>query len=161
MTEAAGREERTRARTGAEHVSRAVTDLVRWATRGDVRRRLAGPAGQDLSPTDMWLLVAIEDQGPVRASDLAAWQGVDKSTVTPQVRRLEDRGLVAREADPVDRRAVRLTITAQGRRVHRRTAAAATAVVDGALADWDDADREDLARLLTRFVADVTRRGLR
>jgi hypothetical protein len=41
-------------------------------------------------------------RGPVRVSELASWQGVDKPTVTPQVHRLEQRGVVSRHGDPAD-----------------------------------------------------------
>ena len=124
---------------------------MRWASRGDVRRKLLGPAGKDLSPTDVWLLAAIDEQGPVRVSDLAAWQGVDKSTTTTQVRRLEVPGLVVRKPDPADRRAVLLTVTPRGRRARRRMAAAGAAVIQQILEGWSDDDRQTLGALLTRL----------
>ncbi len=71
-------------------LERAVPMLVRWFTRSDVRRSMLADADPALSATDAWLLGRITDTGPVRLSDLADWQEVDRSTMTTQVRRLED-----------------------------------------------------------------------
>ena len=45
-------------------------------------------------------------------------QGVDKSTITTQLRRLTGRGLVDRELDRHDARAVLVSSSAAGRRLH-------------------------------------------
>lgn len=135
----------------------AVVQLLRWAGRGEVRRALLGSAGQGLSANDVTLLRAIAADGPVRASDLADAQGVDKSTISVQVRRLEQRGLVTRRADPADRRAVLLSATTAGRRVRRAMNAAGARLYDEVLCDWPDDEREALAWLLSRFVAELGR----
>src|SRR5687768_3865131 len=101
----------------AEQVRLSVSQILRWATRSDVRSSMRGPTGQDLSLTDIWLLGAVVEQGPLRAGDLAVWQGVDKSTVTPQLRRLDEAGLVTRSPDPDDGRATLVSATARGLRV--------------------------------------------
>ena len=134
----------------------AIRQLLRWASRADVRRVLAGEAGQDLSPTETWLLGQLVDNGPMRVTDLARWQGVDKSTMTPQVRRLEDHGFITRRSDPADRRAALLSVTAQGDRLLRQIHATGAAVFDDVLRDWAAPDGAALAALLTRFVEQLT-----
>ncbi|WP_433993791.1 MarR family transcriptional regulator, partial [Mycolicibacterium porcinum] len=52
------------------------------------------------------LLSTIEDQGEARISDLAYLDHCSQPTMTTQVRRLEDAGLVSRTTDPGDARAV-------------------------------------------------------
>ncbi len=131
----------------------SLTAVLRWASRASVVRQLAGPAATGLSPTDLWLLDGIVRHGPVRASDMATWQGVDKSTVTTQLRRLTGRGLVDRGPDPADARAVLLSTTAAGRRLHSEVSRQGARVLAGLLADWAPADRETLAGLLSRFAA--------
>lgn len=138
-------------RDAADAVNEALTAVLRWASRAEVRRARAGTAGAGLSPTDMYLLGAIATRGPVRVSDLARWQGVDKSTVTPQVRRIEARGLVRRAPDPQDRRAWLFTATERGLEVQRELGEGGAAVVRAILATWSRADRETFAGLLTRF----------
>lgn len=51
------------------------------------------------------LLVRLESAGRQRATDLAAYFGVGKATMSRQLRALEALGLVAREPDPADGRA--------------------------------------------------------
>ena len=138
-------------RTPGAQVQAAVTEVLRWASRGDVRRMLLGRAGRDLSVNDVTLLRAIAVGGPVRASDLADSQGVDKSTITPQIRRLEHRGLVARRADPADGRAVLVSATPRGRRVKQQLDEAGAAVFDDILRNWPNEDRRALAILIQRF----------
>src|ERR1700687_4285339 len=60
------------------------------------------------------LLSTIEDQGAARISDLATLDHCSQPTMTTQVRRLEDAGLVSRTVDPGDARAVLIRITAEG-----------------------------------------------
>ena len=62
------------------------------------------------------LLGTIDDQGEARISDLAELDHCSQPTMTTQVRRLEDAGLVARTQDPDDARAVRIRITPEGQR---------------------------------------------
>jgi DNA-binding MarR family transcriptional regulator len=140
-----------------ENLQIALNRILRWASRPAVSTALAGPTADDLSPTDLWLLDGITRHGPLRASDIAAWQGVDKSTMTAQLRRLSARGLVARETDPADGRAALVRATEEGRRLHAAVTRNGAKVLDALLAEWDPADRQELARLLTRL-ADSTGR---
>ena len=140
----------------AHRIQQAMTRIARWIGRPETRTKLLGAAGQDLSPIDVELLRTIMANGPVRVSDLAEWQSVDKSTITPQVRRLEQRELVERRPDPADRRAVLLTATARGRRTCQRMEATGAAVTSTALRDWSQEDRETFAMLFSRFAQDLT-----
>ncbi|MGV0715318.1 MarR family transcriptional regulator [Mycolicibacterium sp. XJ662] len=145
--------------SGDRVVYEAIRRIARWSNRPDTRAMLLGRAGQDLSPIDVDLLRAISANGPVRISDLAQWQGVDKSTMSSQVRRLEQRDLIRRRPDPVDQRAVLLTVTAKGRRTCQRMDVEGTAVISRALAHWPESDRRDLVALLDRFALDLTSPG--
>jgi DNA-binding MarR family transcriptional regulator len=144
---------RTSVEASPEHVElhAALTRLLRWASREAVARELAGPTATGLSPTDLWLLDGIARSGPVRIGDIATWQGVDKSTVTTQLRRLADRGLVARRTDPSDARAVLVSASDEGLSLHREVSRQGARVLAGLTADWEPADRRELARLLSRF----------
>jgi DNA-binding MarR family transcriptional regulator len=124
----------------AAALERAVPMLVRWFTRSDVKRSMLADAEPNLSWTDAWLLGRIADTGPVRLSALADWQEVDRSTLTTQVRRLEALGLVEREADPRDGRAVLVHATRAGAARHGRTKQTARALYEELLADWSEPD---------------------
>lgn len=141
--------------TVGEQMQNAVSTVLRWASRAAVRMELYGQGNQGLALTDVWLLEAIVREGPIRATDLAAWQGVDKSTVTPQLRRIEQRGLIARRADPADNRASLLTATPAGRRLHRKIVGTGSRLFDELLGHWSEQDRRTLGLLLSRFSAEL------
>lgn len=137
-------------------VAQAVLGLMRWANRADVRRQVWALEGARLSAAELSLLVALADQGPVRSTDLASSLGVDKSTISPQAKRLEGLGLVLRTPAADDRRAAMLSLTALGRRTTRRLERAVSGLMDARLAHWSREDREALVTLLERLVRDLS-----
>jgi DNA-binding MarR family transcriptional regulator len=138
-----------------EAIERAVHAITRWASRPDVRRSLLAEGGEQFSPTDTWLLGHLAEGSAMRMRQLAEWQGVDKSTITAQINRLESRGLVVREADPSDRRAVLVRATAEAHDIVASNSATARALLDTLVASWSTAERSQLAALLDRFVAEL------
>lgn len=135
----------------ATALERAVPMLVRWFTRGEVKRSMLATAEPSLSWTDAWLLGRIADTGPVRLSSLAAWQEVDRSTMTTQVQRLESLGLVDRTTDPKDGRAVLVRATRSGAARHRQTKGTARLVYESLLQDWSAEDLAAAERVALRL----------
>ena len=78
-------------------------------------RALSQPSG--LSMTAVATLATLEREGhhPRRLTALAALAGVTQPAMTQLISRLEDDGLVRREADPADGRVVQVRITDEGR----------------------------------------------
>ncbi|WP_371411366.1 MarR family winged helix-turn-helix transcriptional regulator [Mycobacterium sp. shizuoka-1] len=91
------------------------------------------------------LLGTIEDQGEARISDLAELDHCSQPTMTTQVRRLEDAGLVARTPDPVDARAVRIRITPKGQTILAQVRADRAAVIDPRIERLSAEDRDILS----------------
>jgi DNA-binding MarR family transcriptional regulator len=120
----------------ADELRTAVTRLA---------RRLRQHADEDASPTQVAALSTIERRGPLSLSALAECERVRPPTVTGAVARLEERGLVTRTADPDDRRAARVEITAAGRKLLARTRSRKTAFLAQRLDDLDDHDRSVLS----------------
>ena len=103
------------------------------------------------------LLATIEDLGEARISQLAAVDHCSQPTMTIQVRRLEEAGLITRTPDPRDARAVLIRITAAGVAILGRVRQDRAAAIDPHLARLDPADRQTLAdavQVLRRFLAD-------
>lgn len=93
--------------------------------------RIAWHAAQQCgmtSPERGRLLWVIGDR-PVRAGLVAQQLKLSAGAVTELVERLVDEGLVRRDADPDDRRAVVLALTAEGRRVRERYELAASSAL--------------------------------
>ena len=101
------------------------------------------------------LLATIEAQGEARIGDLAEVDHCSQPTMTTQVRRLEDAGLVTRTVDPGDARAVRIRITADGIRTLNAVRVDRAAAIEPQLALLSPADREVL-----KEAVDVLRRLL-
>ncbi|BBX69502.1 MarR family transcriptional regulator [Mycolicibacterium psychrotolerans] len=105
------------------------------------------------------LLSTIEDRGEARISDLAALDHCSQPTMTTQVRRLEDAGMVTRTADPQDARAVLIKITAEGKKALRQARADRGAAVDPYLERLSEADRASLTEavdVMRRLITDAT-----
>ena len=130
--------------------------LLQWASRKKIRRYVFGPEAEDLSPTDTALLEYLTRSGPMRLSDLAAQWGVNKSTMTPQIRRLEARELIDRRPDPADRRATLLQTSAVGLKLQQQIGAAGAAAFDEILSSWSPEDREILGAMLVRFANELS-----
>ena len=104
------------------------------------------------------LLSTIEGQGAARISDLAAFDHCSQPTMTTQVRRLEDAGMVSRITDPADARAVLISITPRGSDVLARVRTDRGAVVDPYLDRLPDGDRQtltDAVRVMRTILEDA------
>jgi DNA-binding MarR family transcriptional regulator len=75
--------------------------------------RQAAPAG--LYPTQLIVLSQLLQSGPMRVGELAQQVPCSQPTATTMVSHLEAMGLVVRESDPSDGRAIQVTLTEQGR----------------------------------------------
>ena len=115
-------------------------------------RQELGSRNAKLSPSDLWLVDRVSEFGPARMSELATWQSVDRSTMTAQVGKLEKLGLVQRAPDTQDRRAIVVSVTDAGRRLHEESRAAACAAFDTMLGDWTDQQRQQLSESLAHLV---------
>ncbi len=116
-----------------------------------ISERLAGELHPDLDGSAYGLVAMLQDLGPLRAGDLVARLGQDKSTVCRQVTKLVELGLVDRTADPVDGRAQVLAPSAEGSTRLARIRQARRARWEADLADWPTEDVATLAELLARI----------
>ena len=76
-------------------------------------RSLSPPDG--ISLTAAATLATLERSGPRRLTALAVQEGVTQPAMTQLIGRLQDAGLVRREADPADGRVVQVGLTDRGR----------------------------------------------
>lgn len=143
---------RESSRTVGVALDDAVAAILRWSSRSGTRRAMSPPESKPLSATDSWLLGRLDTLGPLRLSQLAEWQSVDKSTMTAQVRRLEQAGLVVRVPDPTDGRAALVSVSARGADLYAEARTRARQVFDELVAGWTTNDRETFAVLLDAFV---------
>jgi DNA-binding MarR family transcriptional regulator len=122
-----------------------------------LNRRLRQQALAGLSPAQASALGTVNRLASPTLGELAATEQVQPPTVTRLVTSLEKAGLVAREIDAVDRRVVRVRITAEGRRSLQRIRTLKNAFLTRRLAALDPAEKglaEELTILLEHLVAD-------
>lgn len=130
----------------------AVLRLLADRTRtGEVARR----CGYELPPASWALLEYLDAHGGLRVSEIAACHGVDISSVTPRLKRLENAGLVSREQVPTDARAFLITISAEGSHALESVHQARREFLQLALGDAEASEvavaADVLARIATRL----------
>lgn len=109
-------------------------------------RRLRQEAGGGLSPTVAAALATVDRHGPLTPSELAARERIQRPTATRLVARLEADGLVARTADPADRRSFLLAVTPHGAALLRELRTRKDAFLADRLRRLSPEDRATLRR---------------
>lgn len=104
-------------------------------------------ADEGVSLTQLRVLAILRDRR-VRIGDLAQYLGLERSTMTGLVARATSKGLLTRQPNPEDARAVDVVITESGRRVARRLEAAMRDALEPMTAPLGQADRRQLRGLL-------------
>src|SRR5680860_1555818 len=93
-------------------------DHVGVALRRAYQRAVANLSARitpyDLSPLQFSVLVRLHDDGPWTQNSLGRSIFMEPANIRALVQRLAERGLVSREPDPEDRRAIRVRISPQG-----------------------------------------------
>ncbi|MCI2240037.1 MarR family transcriptional regulator [Paenibacillus sp. TRM 82003] len=113
------------------------------------RRRLIGAASLPGTAT----LSIVREHGSLRMSEVAEGLGLDLSTVSRHVAHLRAEGLLTTSPDPDDGRSQRLAVTAAGEAELRAQRDRVVGALVARLAGWDDAEVDDLARLLRKLAA--------
>lgn len=135
----------------ARRLERSLWAVILGFSRRDVAAGLTRHAGHALTPASWSLLEHLDSLGPMRVSDIAACHGVDVSSVTPRLQALEREGLIARGADPHDRRASVISIGPAGRLALERLRTARGEILAEALAGARDEHVAIASALLMRI----------
>lgn len=115
------------------------------------REFLASPRGMDGSAQMRMLEALAAAQASLSVSELGTVIGVDQPRASRLVQQGVERGLVRREADPRDARRTRIALTAEGRRIARGVRGERREALAQALTTFSDAERAELARLLSKL----------
>ncbi|WP_406196967.1 MarR family winged helix-turn-helix transcriptional regulator [Kitasatospora sp. NBC_01560] len=139
--------------TAAGGTSQAIARVSRLhrATAERLLRPHGLHAGQEL------LMMLLWDGGPQPQAQLIEQLGIDASTVTRMVQRLEQAGFVRRRRSEDDRRAVVVEATAAACALRDRVAQTWQELERVTLAGLDEAEQAELARLLGRLEENLGR----
>lgn len=131
-------------------------DLTSMMNQPQRDSALLKAAGVSIDRALFPLLVYIERKGPVGVGDLADTVGRDYSTVSRQVAKLEESGLIRRQPSKSDSRVNQATITASGKKLTDALDKTRQRLADQLLKNWKEQDLKDLSRLMRQFVNDLT-----
>lgn len=129
----------------------SLIDIIAEFNRPERDAYLVRAAGVSLERALFPLLVGVERVGPIALVELANRTGRDYTTVSRQVSRLEELGLVKREEHFADRRVRKVAITAQGKAMTKRLDVARERIGRATFDQWEPRDVEELMRLLRKF----------
>ncbi|MFD9329569.1 MarR family winged helix-turn-helix transcriptional regulator [Streptomyces sp. NPDC060065] len=121
-------------------------------------RIMAGSLLRDtgLYPGQELLMMQLWERGEQRQADLIKTLGLDPSTVTKMLQRLEQSGFVTRKPSPDDRRAVVVGATRAGQALRDRVGQAWRDLEQVTAAGFTEAECREAMRVLTRIEANLT-----
>ena len=101
-----------------------------------------------VSPSQFKVLRALGESGPLGQHQLADLIAIDPRNVVPLIDSLAERGLLAREVDPDDRRRRVLTLTARGQRLAADLGSIAVEIEKDFLSPLTTAEQQSLRQML-------------
>lgn len=136
------------------HLERELGIFLRRATASSsAMARMVHP---ELDPAAYELLALIAGTPDVRASDIAAYIGVGRGTMSRQLARLGELGLIARAPDPEDFRGQLLSLTDDGFEMLQTAQSGRRTFLGRALDEWDPEQIAALTLQLGRLNRDLT-----
>ena len=131
-----------------------LTSLINSPRRDHI---LLAEAGVELDRALFALLVMLDRTGESSVGDLADSVGRDSTTVSRQLARLHEIGLVTRARTPSDRRIRTARLTSAGDKVVAAISAARRRLLSRALSGWSPSELRSLTALTTRLATALGR----
>jgi DNA-binding MarR family transcriptional regulator len=133
----------------------ALLDIIGFMSRPEPDFALMADMSMPLERALLPLLVRIDRRGPIGVVELADLVGRDYTTVSRQVARLDELGLVVRRSGSRDKRVREAEVTEHGREMADAIDRMREELVGELMAEWSAAERRDLARLMKRLAGDM------
>ena len=137
-------------------LERSLADVLRMLSHREATSEVAERCGYDLPPASWALLEHLDTHGALRVSQIAACHGVDISSVTPRLKRLEKAGLVRRERVDSDARAFLISIAPNGTHALESIHAARREILEQALVGVDPANAAVTSDVLRRVATHLS-----
>ena len=126
-----------------------VMGRVRTAMLAKLDERLAP---LDLKAADYIVLVILANDPAAKASTICSVLSHDPGAMTRKIDGLEKRGLVRRVRSAEDRRAIKLELTPEGRKVYPKAVAIAVELANEFMSDFSKTEARQLEALLHRIL---------
>lgn len=132
-----------------EDADRLAEGIIRLRAEIIRRRSSVGEVpGAELTTPQALCLSTVVLEGPLRMGELAERLGVSVATASRTVDALSGRGLVKRDSDPADARAVRVGATTRGRREQRSRRERFVHALERLMDELSELERHQLAESL-------------
>ncbi len=129
----------------------ALIEITSAMNRPQRDEELLQEAGVPLDRALFRLLVGAAKLGPIPVVELSERFGLDHSTVSRQITKLEELGLIARQVSATDRRVREVVVTEAGKAMSDRIDVARQRMSEEIFETWTEQDIIDLVRLISRF----------
>lgn len=120
-------------------------------------RPLLEPMG--LTHPQYLVMLALWEEAPLKVSELAHRLSLEPATLSPLLKRLESSGMITRERNPKDDRALAVTLTPQGAAARAQAEGIPPAIMERL--DMSLGELEELRDSLTRVIAATRGPGAR
>lgn len=140
-------------RKSLPELHRSLVDIAVMMNSPERDAQLLEKAGLRLERALFPLLVAVERRGPIGVVEMAEGVGRDYTTVSRQVARLEELGLVERRSGATDKRVREAVITPRGKEATDALDEARENMALALFRNWSREDYDELLRLM-RMLAD-------
>jgi EmrB/QacA subfamily drug resistance transporter len=130
-------------------IERALSRLARREERWQLYERLAGRAGLDLAPPELWLLARLGERTPLTEDQLDEQLPVDPVQIAAALEQLERRSLVEQDGGgPIE-------LTKTGREDYERLVTARCDGLRDLLNGWDPDEHPQLRELIDKLGRDL------
>lgn len=120
-----------------------------------LKKRLNEAGLGHVKPAYLWVLLSLWREDGLKVTDIAHRAGLDTSTMTGLLDRMERDGLVARTADINDRRTLRIYLTDEGGRIQHPVIDETLRVIDECFGGIPKADLEVTKATLAKVLSEV------
>lgn len=138
-----------------DRIHRALITIADLVNRHDIDARIIAASGVKLDRALFPLLARVAMRPEINVAELASAVGRDHSTVSRQIVKLEQLGLIDRTVDPADSRARRLKLSADGKAMMARIEPVRRQWIEDHFQAWHTGDRDRLVQLLDEMVKQI------
>ena len=124
-----------------------------------LKKELANAGVAHVRPAYLGVLMSLWREDDLRSIELGRRAGLEPSSMTGLLDRMERDGLVARRADPSDRRAQRIQLTGAGQKIKDTVLRLLDRALKNLFESIDNREVEMLKDLLRRVLANAHRPG--
>lgn len=124
-----------------------------------LKKRLNEAGLGHVKPAYLWALLSLWAEDGLKVTDIARRSGLDTSTMTGLLDRMERDGLVTRTADTNDRRTLRIYLTDEGRKIEDPVIDETLKVLDECFKGIPERDLDVTKATLAKVLSEVREAG--